>query len=138
MDNQPAIGRQDGDEPVTLEVLPYVANTPATTEHLPTPTSRWIESISYDSSSFRVTLHTKNGAEFQHLMVYPNQWTEWKLHPSAGQYYSLNIKGKHAIVHVKKVAKLEDFPHNHGGHKQHVENRYQNPTNPRYKKGRYE
>lgn len=135
--NQPLISRQDGDEPVTSEVLPYVANTPATTEHMPTPTSSWIASLSYDSTSFRLTVHTKSGAEFQHLMVYPNQWTEMKLFPSVGSYYSKNIKGIHAIVHVKRIPKLDDFPKNHGGHR-HVEDRFKSPTNHRYKKGRYE
>ena len=134
--NQPDQPKQgyEGDLETTL---PYLPLNDKTTEHY-IPKSSWIASISYDSSTFRLQITTHAGASWQKVMVYPQQFTELKLHPSAGSYISTNFKN-HSTVHVKRIAKLEDFPKNHGGNINEPTNRFQSPTNKRYGKikGRY-
>lgn len=116
--------------------IEWIKNNPDTTKHLPCPGSSWLESVSYDSSSLRLTVNTKAGAQFQHAMVYPNKFAEMQLSPSVGGYYAKNIKGQHPIVHIKKIAKLGNFPKETGHEK--PKNRFANPLTQRYiSKGRY-
>lgn len=122
--------------------IEWIQNTPASTTHLPCPGSSWLESVSYDSSSLRLTVTTKAGAQFQHAMVYPNQFAEMQLQNSIGSYYAKNIKGKHPIVHIKKIAKLDSFPERKGTHAQKPKDRFNSPASAHFNrynsKGRYE
>lgn len=117
--------------------IEWVHNTPTTTKHLPLPDSSWLQSISYDSSSLRMTVTTKSGASWQHAQVYPTQFEEMQLHPSKGSYYAKNIKGQHPSTTVIKIPKVSDYPK--GEHLAKPKDRFQTPTNKRYKiKGRYQ
>lgn len=120
-------------------VIEWVKNDPKTTKHLPLPNSSWLQSVSYDSTSLRMTITTKDGASWQHAQVYPAQFTEMQLHPSKGSYYAKNIKGNHPITHIIKTPKLGDFPRENKTHA--PKDRFKNPFGSfgdRYKsKGRY-
>lgn len=107
--NQPDVSPQRYEElkPPQIE---WIHNDPKTTKHLPTPDSSWLQSISYDNASLRMTITTKDGASWQHGQVYPNQFTELQLHPSKGTYYTKNIKGQHPITHIIKNPKLGNYP----------------------------
>lgn len=116
--------------------IEWVHNAPATTTHLPTPDSSWLQSLSYDSASLRLTVTTKEGASWQHAQVYPGQFTEMQLHPSKGSYYTKNIKGQHPSTPIKRNPKLSLFPK--GAHVAKSENKFEKPTNHRFKiKRRY-
>lgn len=118
--------------------IEWIKNEPKTTKHLPTPDSSWLQSISYDAGTLRMTVTTKEGDSWQHGQVYPNQFQEMQLHPSKGSYYAKNIKGQHPTTTIKKNPKPGDYP----GRKHHEpEDRFKNPLYDhfiRYKsKGRY-
>lgn len=138
LNDQPQQAPQDRYEELKPPTIEWIKNDPKTTKHLPCPNSSWLESISYDSASLRMTFTTKDGASWQHGQVYPNQFTELQLHPSKGSYYAKNIKGNHPITHIIKTPKLGQFP-KETGHE--PENRFKNPLTEhfvRYKsKGRY-
>jgi hypothetical protein len=126
-------GRYEELKPPQIE---WIKNDPKTTKHLPTPDSSWIQSISYDAQSLRMTITTKEGSSWQHGQVYPNQFTELQLHPSKGSYYTKNIKGNHPITHIIKTPKLANFPRGQTNGKS--EDRFKNPLHDRFKsKGRY-
>ncbi len=120
--------------------IEWIHNDPKTTKHLPLPDSSWLQSITYDSASLRMTITTKEGASWQHAMVYPNQFAEMQLHPSKGSYYTKNIKGKHPSTTIKKNPSLENFPKETNDATQ-PKNRFQNPLYDHYtrykSKGRY-
>ena len=132
--NQPdATFAQTGE--IKPPVIEYVKNTPASTKHLPCANSSWLESVSYDSSSLRMTINTKSGASWQHAMVYPAQFAEMQLQNSIGSFYTKNIKGKHPIVHIHKIATLSNFPKRKGQHE--TKSRFDTITSGRYSGGRY-
>ena len=122
--NQP-ISNFSTDGEIKPPQIEWIKNTPSTTMHLPCADSSWLESVSYDSSSLRMTVTTKTGSSWQHGMVYPAQFTEMQLHPSKGSYYSKNIKGNHPTTHIIKTPKLGNFPREQIKHGQ-------NPTSDRY------
>ncbi len=119
--------------------IEWVKNNPKTTKHLPLPNSSWLQSVSYDPESLRMTITTKEGASWQHAQVYPAQFTELQLHPSKGSYYTKNIKGQHPTTKIIKTPKLGDFPKETGHEK--PKDRFKNPLYDnftRYKsQGRY-
>lgn len=134
--NQPITNFQDDGE-IKPPVIEWIHDTPKTTAHLPLPDSSWLQSISYDSSSLRLTVTTKEGASWQHAMVYPNQFEEMQLHPSKGSYYTKNIKGNHPSTTIKRTPKLSNFPKETNDAAK-PKDRFQNPIHDRYKsKGRY-
>lgn len=136
--NQPATPSFAETGEIKPPQIEWIQNTPKTTTHLPLPGSSWLESVSYDTGSLRLTVTTKTGAQWQHAMVYPAQFTEMQLSKSAGSYYSQNIKGKHPIVHIHKVAKLDSFPERKGTHATQPKDRFGHPRGERYKtQGRY-
>ena len=100
-------GRYEELKPPQIE---WIHNDPKTTKHLPTPDSSWLQSVSYDSATLRLTVTTKEGASWQHGQVYPNQFQEMQLHPSKGGYYTKNIKGQHPTTTIKKNPKPGDYP----------------------------
>ena len=107
--NQPLSTFQDDGE-IKPPIIEWIHNNPSTTTHLPLPDSSWLQSISYDSQSLRMTITTKDGKSWQHGQVYPNQFAEMQIHPSKGSYYSKNIKGKHPTTDIIKRPKLGNFP----------------------------
>ena len=139
--NQPISTFADDGE-IKAPVIEWIKNTPTSTTHLPCAGSSWLESVSYDSSSLRLTVNTKDGASWQHAMFYPNQFTEMQLAPSKGSYYANNVKGKHPRTDIKKIAKLGNYPERKGTHATKPKDRFANPVYDhltRYKsKGRYE
>lgn len=110
--------------------IEWIKNTPATTTHLPCADSSWLQSVSYDSGSLRMTITTKTGSSWQHAMVYPAQFTELQMQPSKGSYYTRTIKGQHPTTHIIKTPKLGNFPKEQT---KHAKDRYQNPIDDRYK-----
>jgi len=88
--NQPEETRFADDGQIRPPQIEWVHNDPKTTKHMPTPDSSWLQSVSYDSASLRMTFTTKKGDSWQHAQVYPAQFTELQLHPSKGSYYSKN------------------------------------------------
>lgn len=107
--NQPVSTFSD-DGVIKPPQIEWLKNDPKTTKHLPCADSSWLQSISYDSASLRMTVTTKGGASWQHAQVYPNAFTELQLHPSKGSYYTKNIKGNHPTTHILKTPRLGDFP----------------------------
>lgn len=136
--NQPESTTPDRYEELKPPQIEWIHNDPKTTKHLPTPDSSWMQSISYDSASLRMTITTKEGASWQHGQIYPNQFQELQLHPSKGSYYTKNIKGQHPTTTIIKTPKAGDYPRSQTHEPQ---NRFKNPLYDhfvRYKsKGRY-
>jgi len=117
--------------------IEWIKNDPKTTKHLPCTDSSWLESVSYDSTTLRLTVTTKNGSSWQHAQVYPQQFTEMQMHPSKGRYYTKNIKGTHPTTHILKTPKLRDFPKENKSHGT-TKDRFKNPLYDRYTGGRYD
>lgn len=136
--NQPLSDSGDRYEELKPPVIEWIKNDPKTTKHLPTPDSTWLQSISYDSTTLRMTVTTKEGDSWQHAQVFPNQFAEMQLHSSKGSYYAKNIKGQHPITTIKKNPKPGDYPRSQT---HEPKNRFKNPLYDnfvRYKsKGRY-
>lgn len=135
--NQP-FKRYSDDGSIKPPAIEWEKNDPKTTKHLPTPDSSWMQSVSYDSNTMRMTITTKDGASWQHGQVSPGQFTEMELKPSKGSYYAKNIKGQHPMTPIKKNPTPRDYP----GRKAHEpKDLFKNPLHEqftRYKsKGRY-
>jgi hypothetical protein len=108
--NQPDLSAPGRYEEIKPPVIEWIHNDPKTTKHLPCPDSSWLQSVSYDSGSLRMTVTTKKGDSWQHGQVYPAQFQEMQLHPSKGSFYAKNIKGKHVMTTIIRTSKANNFP----------------------------
>jgi hypothetical protein len=140
--NQPETTPGNWDGTIRPPQIEWIKNEPSSTKHLPCPNSSWLESVSYDSKSLRMTITTKNGASWQHGQVYPQQFTEMQIHPSKGSYYTKQIKGNHPITHIIKTPKLRDFPKETNEHGKPKASFSENPLYKQYERwqsgGRYD
>jgi len=132
--NQPDTTFADNGE-INPKTIEWVKNTPASTTHLPTPGSSWIESVSYDSSSLRLTINHKSGESSQYAMFYPAKFAEMQLAQSIGSFISKNVFGKHPVVKIRSVAKIGEYPERQNHVKK--QNRYNYPGHRFQTKGRY-
>jgi hypothetical protein len=64
-------------------------------------TSSWIEAFEYDQTNFRLTVHLKNGASYQYVMVFPIIWTQLQTAKDHSKHYNEQIKGKFTSIKIK-------------------------------------
>lgn len=71
------------------------------------PQSSFIEAAEYDSKTMQLTIHFKNGGQYQSFFVYPAEWQQALQEPSFGKWYNKNLKGKKMSARIinKNVGK---------------------------------
>ena len=78
-------------------------------EEMGLPNSSFMQSATYDSSSYSLTISFKNGNDIIHKFVYPMVWQQFKESPSKGSFYSRQIKGKYPAINFQTGLKVSDF-----------------------------
>ena len=78
-------------------------------EHIVLSESSFLQSATYDSVNFTLTLEFKNGKETMHRFVYPMVWQQFKEHPQKGSFYAREIKGKYPGVSFQDILKVSDL-----------------------------
>jgi hypothetical protein len=71
--------------------------------------SSFLQSATYDSANFALTLDFKNRSSLIHRYVFPITWEQFKLAPSHGSFYSRNIKGKYPVIPFHTPLKVSDL-----------------------------
>ena len=89
----------------------HYSNQPAKKkpEELALPGSSFLQSASYDSAQFTLTIDFKNGTQTVHRFVFPMVWEQFKEQQSHGAYFSRAIKGKYPTVKFQEPLKVSDF-----------------------------
>lgn len=74
------------------------------------PQSSFIEAAEYDSTTMQLTIHFKNGGQYQSFFVYPAEWQSALEEPSFGKWYNKNLRGKKmsARIHDANVGKSKE------------------------------
>lgn len=80
---------------------------------VPIGDSSFIQEVSYDPSTFQMTVTMKNGAQYIHWYVYPAIFDSMMQSPSKGKFYAEVIKGKHPSTRTitKNVGKAVKKAH---------------------------
>lgn len=112
--------------------IEWVANNEKTVKRLALPNSSWLESMTYDPSTQRLTVTTKEGATWQHAQVSAGQFTELQLANSKGSYYTRTIKGQTPTTVVKQIPKIKEFPNSKELNREKAKTSFQNPLYDRY------
>ena len=94
-----------------MSYLPSVAEPVAATapETFALPHSSFLQSATYDSANYSLTLDFKSGHSVVHKFVFPMVFQQFKEATSHGSFYSRNIKNKYPAVVMRSPLKVSDL-----------------------------
>jgi hypothetical protein len=73
------------------------------------PGSSFLQSATYDPSTYSLTIDFKTGSQIVHRYVYPMVWQQFKETPSKGSFYARQLKGKYQGIEFKPQLKVSDL-----------------------------
>lgn len=78
-------------------------------EEIAFPGSSWLQSATYDSANYSLTVNLKDGTQNVHHYVFPSVWGQFKETPSKGSFYVRTILKQYPAIKFKSSLKVSDL-----------------------------